>query len=300
MRVILDVDPGCDDAMALAAACGHPDVDLAGVTTVAGNAPVADTTRNARSVLALCGADEPVARGAAGPLAGDLHTAEFVHGPGGLRGREDLPDPDADPVETTAAEFLVDRAADVDVIASVGPPTNLALALALDPALPERVDVWSMGGAMAVAGNVTPAAEANYANDPEAAKRVVRDATPSVVPLDVTERATLAADDLPSDGPIAAAIADWLDYPDDALDRAGERVAVHDAAVVAELATRDVLSFDSEPMAVATEGTCRGALTVDRRGVSGIEPNARIATAIDVGAFRDAIRAGIERLPLGQ
>jgi inosine-uridine nucleoside N-ribohydrolase len=306
-RVLFDTDPGCDDALMLASALGHPGIEVAGVTTVAGNTTVEHATANARSILAAAGAEDvPVARGCERPLVGDLTTAEWVHGPRGLRGREHLP---AAPAEGTAdahaAEFIVETARESDgdlTIAAVGPSTNLALAVALEPRLPDLVeDIYVMGGATAVPGNVTPAAEANVHNDPEAASRVVQDCGVDLVGLDVTMSATVPTDLFGGSGVgdrWAALLADWLDYPEEVADTVeGEGYAVHDAAVAAD-AVADVLTFEPYHVEVDTSaGPSRGATICDYRGVGGRDANARVAVDIDVSAFRHYVREGIAGLP---
>lgn len=197
MRVFVDCDPGIDDALALAYLAAREDVELAGVGTVFGNNTVDITTDNALRLLELYlpggAATVPVARGAERPLVQEPRLAESVHGSNGL-GDVELPAPSGAPVPETAAELLVQVArrypGEVDLLA-VGPLTNVALALALEPRLPALLRrVVVMGGAVAAPGNVTPWAEANTANDPEAADRVFAagfDLT--LVSLDVTMRA---------------------------------------------------------------------------------------------------------------
>jgi purine nucleosidase len=303
-RVLLDVDPGCDDALALLVAAGHPDVTLDAVTTVAGNAPLPDTTRNARGVLELADKSVPVTPGCAGPLLDALHTAEHVHGPGGLRG--DLPDLTAatESEHAHAVDALRAHADSVDAVLGVGPATNLTVGLSVAPDLPDRTDVHLMGGAVERAGNRTPVAEANFRNDPEAAARVVHDAEPTVVPLNVTEQATIGIADLPLaalDDDLATAIRAWLDYPDTTADRDGERNAIHDAVVVADLVA-PVLEYETYPATVATEGAARGALLVDSRAVKqegydvDFQGTIQVARAIDVEQFRDTVAAGLRAL----
>lgn len=331
-KVLIDTDPGVDDAIALTTALGHPDLSVIGLTTVAGNTTLANTTRNALSILTMAGrTDVPVAAGCERPLVGDLTTAEWVHGEGGLRG--DLPAPEAAPVDAHAADFIADAArehGDDLVVVGIGPPTNLALALAREPDLPSRVsDIYLMGGAFRGPGNVTPAAEANFHNDPEAASRVVEDGSPRLVGLDVTEQATVPRErvrrhggdlgnqtpddrgdqnpndcgDQPpddrgpvEDGPLAT-VDEWLNYPDESLDfRPDGAHVVHDTAVVADVAA-DVLEFDRYAVEVdTTDGPSRGASVADLRDVTGHAPNAWVATDIDVQTYRDVVIENTLRL----
>jgi inosine-uridine nucleoside N-ribohydrolase len=171
-KVLLDCDPGIDDALAIAFACGHPGLDLRAVTTVAGNVPLAWTTVNALSVLGLAGRpDVPVAAGSPGPLLRPLADARLVHGETGLGGAR-LPPPSRQPVATHAIDLMVETVSaapgEITLIAT-GPLTNVALALRRYPALASQVADFVIMGGSAGRGNVTPAAEFNIATDPEAA-----------------------------------------------------------------------------------------------------------------------------------
>jgi inosine-uridine nucleoside N-ribohydrolase len=294
-KVLLDVDPGCDDAVMMAMALRAGDLDVVGVTTVAGNSTVENTTQNALSVLAeLDRTDVPVARGADRPLVGELTTAEWVHGPDGIRGN--LPDPASDPLDQHAVPFIIEQArthGDALTLVATGPLTNIAAALVQEPALPGLVaGIHVMGGAAATLGNTTPMAEANFHNDPVAARRVVASATPRLVGLDALGHATVPAslvEEYRAD-PSLSAIGAWLDYPPEVREFGPtDEPIIHDAAVVADL-LGDVLTVDSYHCEVDTSaGPSRGALVCDRHGVTGQQPNAEVATEIDTGAFRQIL-----------
>ncbi|SNZ12420.1 Inosine-uridine nucleoside N-ribohydrolase [Natronoarchaeum philippinense] len=292
-KVLIDADPGTDDAVALAALLAAEAVDVVGVTTVAGNSTVENTTANARSILELFGREDvPVARGCERPLVRSLSTGESIHGPGGLRG--DLPAPTGTTTDAHAVEFIreqVDAHGTDLTIACMGPLTNLAVALALDPSLPDRIGrMVAMGGAFEAAGNVTPVAEYNVYVDPAAASRVVQTAAPTLVPLDVTDQARLPAsmtDEFRSAGGAGSTIAEWCSYPAEVREAGGD--AIHDAAVAAHL-LGDVLTLDAQPVSVVDgDGPCRGATIADTRRGTDAPTTASVATEIDVNAFRRTI-----------
>lgn len=193
-KVIFDTDPGVDDALALYYLIRHPQIQLLGVTTVFGNASVADTTRNARFLLRSWDVSVPVHAGAAEALTPDMPSEDYpahIHGMNGL-GDIAIPDQPVDEADT-AARFLIDqvRANPGQIrILAVGRMTNLARALQIDPEIADLVgDVVIMGGAFRVPGNITPAAEANIWGDPLAADMVFgADWHVTAIPLDLTTR----------------------------------------------------------------------------------------------------------------
>jgi purine nucleosidase len=309
LRIFVDCDPGIDDALALAYLTAHSDVELVGVGTVFGNNSVDVTTGNALRLLRLYGRpDVPVSRGAGRPLVQPPTLAESVHGANGL-GDIDVPEADAVPTTESAAEALV-RAArsapgEVDVLA-VGPLTNLALALGLEPELPRLVRrVVVMGGAVRVPGNVTPWAEANTANDPEAAEVVFAagfDLT--LVALDVTMRATAPAawlDELKTlEGDRAYTTSSFLDFYVGWYSKAlGERTcAMHDPLAAAVLLDPALATEALEvPVRVELHGThTRGLTVADLRSNAADDdrPAVRLVTEVDTEAFftrmMDALR----------
>ena len=207
VSLILDVDTGVDDALALLYATASPEVELIGATTVMGNVTVDVALANTLAVLELVGLGTvEVARGASRPLVRDHEPFPVVHGERGL-GRAELPAPAASPSSRSATELLVetarDRPGEVLVVAT-GPLTNIALALAEEPSLPDLLAGFAiMGGSYARSGNMTPAAEANTWIDPDAAQAVFRGFSgrpeprlPRCIGLDVTERVQLSRADL--------------------------------------------------------------------------------------------------------
>ncbi len=182
IKLIIDTDPGVDDAVAILMALAVPEIKILGLTTVGGNVPLARTTRNALALLQAAGrSDIPVAKGASRPLRGRFKYAPQFHGPGGLSHR--LPDPSVDPVTKGAVEFLYDQLTadepgEVTVVA-LGPLTNIAQLFWERPfALEQAKNIIVMGGAVNAPGNVTPKAEFNIYSDPVAAEVVIASGLP--------------------------------------------------------------------------------------------------------------------------
>jgi inosine/uridine nucleosidase len=298
--ILLDCDPGHDDAVAILLAAGRPDaVDLRAVTTVAGNAELAKVTLNARRVLTLAGATGvPVAAGAAGPRRGDLITALDVHGQSGLDGAE-LPEPAValDPRE--AVELMVE-CGPATVIAT-GPLTNVAALLERSPQTVQEV-VW-MGGSTE-RGNTRPYAEFNALVDPEAAEIVFSSGVPlTMVGLNLTHQAQATPeviDRLRAVGnPAAQAAIGWLSFFADTYRTvygfAGP--PVHDACALALVIDPSVLRSVDTFVAIETEGRwTRGATVVDLHGRLGEPPNARVAMELDVARFWDIVVEAIAAL----
>jgi purine nucleosidase len=196
-KIILDCDPGIDDALAIAFAHGHPGLELAGITTVAGNVGLAKTTANALAVCEFIGAaGTPVTAGCAGPLLRPALDARQVHGDSGLGGAV-LPAPSASPAAGHAIDYIIDtvRAAPGEItLVATGPLTNIALAVRREPRLADWVRGFVIMGGSAGRGNVTPAAEYNIWADPEAAAAVFRAGwVVTMLGLDVTLQTSATA-----------------------------------------------------------------------------------------------------------
>jgi purine nucleosidase/pyrimidine-specific ribonucleoside hydrolase len=298
--VLLDCDPGHDDAIALLLALGSPEIDLRGVTTVAGNQTLEKTTANAIRVLELAGRpDVPVAAGSPRPLVRELHVASNVHGETGLDG-PDLPPPRAEPARQHAVDFLAERLEGATVVAT-GPLTNVALLLARYPeARPERIVL--MGGAIAE-GNVTPAAEFNVWADPEAAARVFGSGLDvTMVGLDVTHRALVTpshAEQLRLAGRIGKAVAELLDFYG-VFHRevyGFDGSPVHDAVAVAHVIDPALLELERLNVRVDCESElCRGRTVVDVWRRTGLELNAHVAVGIDSERFLALLLERLSRL----
>jgi len=271
VKVVIDTDPGVDDALAILLAAASPELDLMGLTTVFGNCAVDVATRNALVLLDVAGrAEVPVARGAADPIASPyLGPVAQVHGVDGMGDGGPLPEPAGSPVAPSAAEFLCRTAAanpgELTILA-VGPLTNLALALRLRPDLDTLVDrVVVMGGNALVPGNATPAAEANMHNDPEAADIVFGARWPvTMVGLDVTHKVNLRGADIdritaaptPAGRHLARALPRYRAFFEHTNGLDG--MYVHDPSAVAYLVDPTMFTVSEWPLRVETQGFSRG------------------------------------------
>jgi pyrimidine-specific ribonucleoside hydrolase len=294
--LVIDTDPGIDDALAILLALASPEVDLRLVTTVHGNVELDRTTDNALRVLHLAGrSDVPVAAGAAVSLVHPQpERAGHVHGEAGLGGVELPPSPavpDPRPAVVALADLLLASARPVTV-AAIGPLTNLALLVRAFPEAARRIGrLVVMGGSAARGGNVTAAAEFNMWADPEAAHVVLTAALPTVlVGLDVTLPTVLTAEGISrfaSAGPVGARAAAILQqYVDNARTAYGvDGVVVHDALAVTEAIAPGTLGTVRRDVAVDTgPGAGRGQTLVDRRSVSSAATAVEVAETVDSDA----------------
>jgi inosine-uridine nucleoside N-ribohydrolase len=294
--VILDVDPGHDDAVALMLACAHPDLDLLAVTTVAGNVPIEKTTRNTLRVLSLLGCTHvPVGVGASEPLERPLHTAEDIHGKSGLDGSEEIPEANFGPDERGAVALIADtlRASPEPVtLVPVGPLTNIATFLREHPNLKDRVARISLMGGSMGHGNTTPAAEFNVYVDPEAAHEVFESGLPITMSgLDVTHQAGAGHEErarLRATGRVGGLVAEFLDYFASTYESifGFDAPPLHDPVAVAAVLEPGLLK--TRPMRVDVE--CRSDLTrgetvCDFHGVTGRTPNAEVGVELDREGF---------------
>ena len=302
--IILDCDPGHDDAVAILLALASPELELLGITTVGGNASLDQVTDNALRVLALAGrTDVPVAAGAAHPLIGPLRTAPHVHGESGIEGPA-LPDRIAEPLAEDAVAFLARTIAGHDeplTLVPTGPLTNVARLFADHPEVkPRLARICLMGGAIGE-GNITPSAEFNIWADPEAADIVVRSGVPvTMIGLDVTHRSIMWQEEyraLAADGGAASRlVAGLLEYFQAFHERTyGWRgTPIHDAVAVAHVAHPGLVTTRPYSVAIELDGTLtRGRTVVDVRGVTGIPPNADVGVDIDRDRFVALLRAAI-------
>jgi len=298
--IVIDCDPGHDDAIAILLALASPEVELRGITTVAGNQTLEKTTRNALKVLELAGrTDIPVAVGADRPLRRELQTAANVHGESGLDG-PDLPEPTTKPVETAAADFLAELIEPGVVLVPTGPLTNVALLLERHPDVMNRLEriVW-MGGAIAE-GNVTPAAEFNAFVDPEAAAAPFGSAIPvTMIGLDITHKALFYsghAERLRGTGAAGRAVAELADF---FLEFHRQRyrfdgAPIHDAMAVAHVIDPTLVETLHCNVAIETASEfCDGRTVVDRWLVSDRPRNAHVGIDVDAPRFLELL---VERI----
>ncbi len=337
-KIILDCDPGIDDALAIAFAVGSPDIDLRGITTVAGNVGLDLTTSNAQRVSEFAGAlGVPVTPGSPAPLLRPPMDARHVHGDTGLGGAL-LPPPQSRPAGGHAIDYIIETiGADPGQITLVatGPLTNIALAVHRQPQLVSQVKDFVIMGGSSGRGNVTPAAEFNIAADPEAAAIVFRAGwTVTMVGLDVTlqARATAAVRDrmrplgllasrllLPGlekyasdEDPLSARPAEHGHGRDqDGGDRDGQVCdpavagpavadpAVHDVCAVAYVADHGLLGCLPARVEVETMGRWTSGMTVTDFRAPAARQNALVATAIDVRGFWDSVLAAYSNVAAG-
>jgi inosine-uridine nucleoside N-ribohydrolase len=304
--VILDCDPGHDDAIALLLALGSPEIALLGVTTVSGNQTLEKTTANAIRVLDHVGrADVPVAAGAPRPLVRERHIAAEVHGETGLDG-PNLPPPSREPEPTHAIDWIAATVADsaepVTLIAT-GPLTNVALLLARHPEVASGLErIVLMGGSIGE-GNVTPAAEFNIWVDPEAAHRVLQsEVDVTMVGLDVTHQALMTATHtarLRAVGRAGALVADLVDfYARFHRRRYGwDGAPVHDAVAAAHVIEATLLTTRHCGLVVDTgPELSRGRTNADLRNNMGWAPNCHVAVGIDADRFFELLITRISAL----
>ncbi len=304
-RILLDTDPGIDDALALFLALASPDMRLEGITTVSGNVHVDLTTRNALALLELAGrADIPVSRGCDRPMVRQPVIADYVHGRNGL-GEVSLPAARQPPAAMHAVDFLIEKILSAPgemTLVPIGPLTNIALAVRREPRIAQLVrEVVIMGGALRVPGNVTPASEFNIYADPEAAHVVLHAGWPvRLVPLDATRQALLTREQtraLAAGGhPVTRLIQQMVLYYLDVY--AGPRgitsFTMHDPLCLAAALRPDLLTWQAAYVDVELRGSLTLGETVAYfERLEDVDPalegahraNVQAAVAVDVEQF---------------
>ena len=309
-KIIIDTDPGQDDAVAILLALASPDeIEVLGLTAVAGNVPLALTSKNARIICELAGrTDVPVYAGCDAPLARRLVTAEHVHGKTGLDG-PDLPDPVTQLADGHGVDFIIrtlrDQPAGSVTLCPLGPLTNIATAFRTAPDIIGRVqEIILMGGAYFEVGNITPTAEFNIYVDPEAAEIVFRSGVPiTVIPLDVTHKAlvTRARNDAfrALGTPVGIAVAEMTDFFErfDKEKYASPGAPLHDPCVTAYLIRPDLFTGRRINVEIETTSPLTLGMTVaDWWGVTERAPNALFLGGIDADGFFALLTERLARL----
>ena len=303
-KVIVDCDPGHDDALAIMLAHANPKLELLAITTVAGNQTLDRTTLNARRVCTVARiAGVPIAAGCDRPLLRELVTAGEVHGASGLDG-VDWPEPAVDVVSEHAVDLIVDLVMGAPgevTLVPIGPLTNIALALRREPRIVGAVrEVVLMGGSF-TRGNTSPAAEFNIYVDPEAAAAVFTAGWPlTMVGLDLTHQARVTPevmDRITAVGtPLATIVAQLMRFYGRLSDAQGGP-PLHDPCAVARVIDPDVMACRDAFVAIETLGQwTRGMTVTDFAGRLGHAANAAVATELNVPAFWDLMLDALRRL----
>ncbi len=309
-KIIIDTDPGQDDAVAILLALASPeDMEVIGITAVAGNVPLPLTQKNTRIICELAGkTDIPVYAGCDRPLAHTLVTAEHVHGKTGLDG-PNLPDPTMQLTDGHAVDYIIDtlrtHPAGTITLCPLGPLTNIATAFQKAPDIAERVqEIILMGGAYFEVGNITPAAEFNIYVDPEAADIVFKSGAPIVVmPLDVTHKVLVTKqrnDAFRNIGtPVGEAVAKMTEFFErfDKEKYGSEGAPLHDPCVTAYLIRPDLFKGRYLNVEIETGSTLTRGMTVgDWWDVTDRAPNATFIGSVDADGFFDLLTDRLARL----
>ncbi|MGH1453006.1 MAG: nucleoside hydrolase [Paracoccaceae bacterium] len=308
-KIIIDTDPGQDDAVAILLALASPELQVLGITAVAGNVPLPLTERNARIVCELAGrADVPVFAGCDRPLGRDLVTAEHVHGKSGLDGPV-LPDPTMPLQAQHAVDFIIDTLRDQPphsvTLCPLGPLTNIAMALEKAPDIATRIrQIVLMGGAYFEVGNITPAAEFNIYVDPQAADIVFKSGVDIVVmPLDVTHQALVTgarnAAFRAIGTPVGEAVARMTEFFEryDREKYGSSGAPLHDPCVIAYLIRPELFTGRHVNVEIETRSELTMGMTVaDWWGVTTRKPNAQFMGGLDADGFFDLLTERLARL----
>lgn len=308
-KIIIDTDPGQDDAFAILLALASPELDVLGITAVAGNVPLALTQKNARQICELAGrADIRVYAGCDRPMAIPLVTAEHVHGATGLDGAE-LPDPVMPLQDQHGVDFIIEtllrEEAGTVTLCPLGPLTNIGTALTRAPEIAARIQrIVLMGGGLFEGGNITPAAEFNIFVDPQAAAVVFACGAPIVMmPLDVTHKVRTTAQRVARiralGGDFGAVAAGWLEYFErfDEAKYGTDGGPLHDPNVIAYLLAPELYGGRQCNVEIETESELtRGMTVVDWWGVTGRTANALFIREVDDEAFFALVTERLGRL----
>jgi inosine-uridine nucleoside N-ribohydrolase len=306
-KIILDCDPGHDDMMAIMLASVSEEIEILGITTVAGNQTGDKTFENARRILTLIGREDlPLARGADKPIIRELMVAPQIHGKSGLDGAE-LPEPDAPFLDCHAVDFIiatVKQSKEKVTLVPTGPLTNIGLALIKAPEIKENIkEIVLMGGAV-YDSNMTPGSEFNIFVDPEAAREVFLCGLPiTMIGLDVTNKSLITFEQIEEmcswGGKMSSIVGPLMKFFAQAnLKMFGINGApIHDALAVAAVINPDVVECEHLFVDIETHGELtRGQTVADVYKVTGSAPNCKVAMKVDVDAFIGMMMDSIRKL----
>ncbi len=309
-KIIIDTDPGQDDAVAILLALASPEeIDVLGITAVAGNVPLPLTQRNARIICELAGHTHiPVFAGCDAPLERRLVTAEHVHGKTGLDGPQ-LPDPTMPLQDQHGVDFIIEtlrrEPSGSVTLCPLGPLTNIATALTRAPDIAPRIqEIVLMGGAYFEVGNITPAAEFNIYVDPQAAEIVFKSGVPlTVMPLDLTHKALTTAERVETfrkmGTHVGQMVAEWTDFFErfDKEKYGSEGAPLHDPCVIAYLIRPDLFKGRFVNVEIETQSELTLGMTVaDWWGVTNRPANATFMGDVDASGFFQLLTERIARL----
>lgn len=304
-KIILDVDPGHDDALAMLIAAAAPELEVKAVTVVAGNQTLDKTLANALKVFTIAGITNiPVAAGVGKPLIRDQITAPHVHGETGLDG-PDLPEPSIAPHPLHAVDLIIKTLLEDPgkiTLVPVGPLTNIAVAMLKEPAIKDKIERIVLMGGSSVEGNITPAAEFNIFVDPEAARVVFRSGVPiTMVGLDVTHKAIVTSEDSrrvrAMGGQVARVVSEFMDFYAQFHKKVYgiDGSHMHDPVAVAEVIRPGLVKTKKMFVDVdCSGGICYGRTVCDVWGVTGRAPNVDVGLDLDLDAFREIMFRGLQ------
>lgn len=309
-KIIIDTDPGQDDAVAILLALASPEIEVLGIVAAAGNVPLALTAKNIRKVCELAGRrDIKVYAGCEGPMEGSLFTAEYVHGASGMDGA-DLPEPTMPVEEKPGVDFLIDTLMAHEpgsvTVCTLGPMTNLGTALQKAPQIAGRIGrVVLMGGGLFEGGNVTPAAEFNIYVDPMAAEIVFSCGAPIVMmPLDVTHQVLTTKARVAAikalETPLSDAVTGWLEFFErfDEEKYGTDGGPLHDPNVIAYLIKPELYAGRLCNVEIETKSALTKGMTVaDWWGVTDRRKNATFIRDVDADGFYALLTERLARLP---
>lgn len=300
-KIIIDTDPGIDDAAALAIALNNPELDVEMISTVAGNVNLAYTTENAKKILDFFEKDTPLARGNSLPFLREYEDASQFHGETGMNGY-DFPDSNRQLLPEHAAVEMKNRilAAEEKVtLVTIGPLTNAALLLSMYPEVKRKIEEIVIMGGSTIGGNTNTSAEFNIKVDPHAAQMVINSGLPiTIFGLRVTTRALLTKTDIEKVKTLGKA-GDMLyslftHYRGGDLDQAG--LMMHDICTICYLLEPEIFKYQETQLEVAVDGPAAGTTVADLEGRYTAEKNVKLAVAIDQEKFRDWVLAEISKL----